>query len=651
MVEWFAMQILAAWYAHLSDIGSQTFRVWRRVLPKVLIAWTTGWLVHQLTMIATAPLQANHPWLVVILFSFGLVAYLAGIIIGIRIAGEPAGLWDALPASAARIGRDEPLLRVVSISLLPFVGVYSVFGGINEATYSLFIYGARQVSLANTATSILDPQTADQRLQVAAVLVVCYLLRRGLEATADRTGSTTLGLIGALVEGFFSVVLVFSGTRMLGDFVYWLRVREVWGWFNEIGSLIAGWLSAINELIPEVIGAVWRFLSGTLWPLFTDGIMAPLLWLAVAGLVFGTYTLSAAELWEQGAQSSGRLKLASQRIAAIEDRGRHASASSRKVTLEFVEIFVGDLEDRIIPFIQSLRHVVKVGLPFMAAYVLLYSVAAGLSALVLMATRAIVGGQEFEVWFYLLPFTELAGGVLGEPVRLSLLAVAMTLTLSANRERETDDANIASRAPGLVQAAAPRAQRWSRQLLAVLVTIACLLASGAINHTTDTGVGEDLKPVAPGQFGELVPGQFIAMTAVRAGHQISIDGLPQWALSTDHTFLAIDLLSESRTGRTHAIKCALFMPPRDGVGEISAILESYLVSPKVGFKVAHTVVFERPSDQLAGAKLHCQPVSLYQSYQPVLVFDLGIDAARETELGAQTGVIEFVTRPDDEVLR
>ena len=141
---------------------------------------------------------------------------------------------------------------------------------------------------------------------------------------------------------------------------------------------------------------------------------------------------------------------------------------------------------------------VKVGLPFMAAYVLLYSVAAGLSALVLMATRAIVGGQEFEVWFYLLPFTELAGGVLGEPVRLSLLAVAMTLTLSANRERETDDANIASRAPGLVQAAAPRAQRWSRQLLAVLVTIACLLASGAINHTTDTGVGEDLKPVAPG---------------------------------------------------------------------------------------------------------------------------------------------------------
>ena len=33
MVEWFAMQILAAWYAHLSDIGSQTFRVWRRVLP------------------------------------------------------------------------------------------------------------------------------------------------------------------------------------------------------------------------------------------------------------------------------------------------------------------------------------------------------------------------------------------------------------------------------------------------------------------------------------------------------------------------------------------------------------------------------------------------------------------------------------------
>lgn len=646
------MHPVAAWWSHLTDLITQTFRVWRRVLPKVLIAWTLGWLLHQITMIVTAPLQADHPWLVVILFSFGLVAYLAGIIIGIRLAGGPAGLWDALPASAARIGRDEPLVRVVSVSLLPFVGVYSVFGGISSATYSLFIYGAREENIASSATSILDPQTATQRLQIAVILVFCYLLRRGLEATADRTGSTIMGLLGALVEGFFSVVLVFGGSRMLGDLGWWLRNRVFWGWLNDIGSVIASWLAKLHELVPEFIGAAWRFASGTLWPLFSDGIMAPLLWLAVAGLVYGTYTLSAAELWESGTFGSGRLKLASKRIAALEERSRHASAGSRKVTLEFAEVFIGDLEDRIIPFIQSLRHVLRVGLPFMGAFVLLYAIADALPEISVWAARGIVGGQEFEVWFYIIPLIDFIGGVIGEPLRVSLLAVAMTLTLAANREREADEDAIANRAPGLVRAEPSGRRRWlGRQLPAAFVTAACLLASGWINHVSVAGPAEDHKQVPYQQFGELVPGQFIQVTEVRSGRQIIADGQPQQWLITQDLFVAVDLWDESRTGRVGGLMCELIMPPGSGVGPVNPVLESNMTGPLIGFGIRHTIIFERPADGLVGAKMHCQPVTSYKSYEPVLVLDLGIDQARQDELGAQGGAIWFINLNEPVVLK
>ena len=97
------MSFARAWWGQLTDLTSQTLRVWWQVLPKILIAWVSGWLVYRVALTLTAPIQETHPWLTVAIFSCGLVTQLAAIIIAIRIAGQPAGLWETLPARAAAI--------------------------------------------------------------------------------------------------------------------------------------------------------------------------------------------------------------------------------------------------------------------------------------------------------------------------------------------------------------------------------------------------------------------------------------------------------------------------------------------------------------------------------------------------------------------
>jgi|GEM_PF-1614932 len=644
------------WWRYTTVLIGQTWHTWRVAVPQILAAWVGGWLLYQVALVVTGPLQESHPWLSVMIFSSGLVAHLAGIIVGIRVAGEPAGLWERLPPAAARIGRDEPLLRVVSVSLLPFVGVYSVFGGIDSATYDLFIYGALHSSALldlQAATGILEPDTPQERLVMGGVLIIAFLARRGLETLADRTGRAVFGIVGALVEGFFSVTLVFGGSVIIGDLGDWLRAREFYGWIMTAGAAIMAWLASWHLAVPRIIASAWEFFSGSVWPLVMDGIMAPLLWLAVAGLVFGTYTLSVADLWEQGRErgsagpqvrvSTGPLARMNRRITALESRGLHASEGSRAVVLEFFEVFVGDLEDRIVPFVQSLRHVLRVGLPFLGSYVVLYAVAQAIQPATLMLARAVIGGQQFNVWFRIMPPVDLVGGMIGEPVRLCLLAVAMTWTLRANAERDEDETRIAANSPGAIRAVVPAGggRRVRRLLPTVVLTAVSLLVSGGISQFTASSSDEDLIPVVSGGVGAIAKGQDVWIAAVHGGRSLVRNGTAQPSMVSSDVFVAIDLQTQSRDRSVNSITCSLWAPEGGG-SAVDAVLNDGVLTPQVGFRTTQTLVFERSADGLAGLHLRCKPRSFYLAYEPVLDFDLGLDEARAAELAAAGGIIQVI---------
>lgn len=607
-------------------MGSQTWRVWRTALPRLLIVWVTGWLIYQASIELTAPIQETHPWPAVIIFSVGLVCHLACIIIGIRLAGEPAGLWEKLPAAAACVGRDEPLLKVVSISLLPFVGVYAAFGGIEQATYSLYISGALESTAVlnpQSATTLLDPRTAQQRLVIGAVLLGCYLLRRGLEAAADRTGRWLFGLLSALVEGFFSVVLVFGGARMLGDLGAWLRSRVFYGWLLDAGAAVLAWLGEFHLVIPRALASAWEFTATVAWPLLVDALLQPLLWLAVAGLVFGTYTLSVAELWQRADERDalGAQLRRNRWLHRLQQRAVHASSGSRRVMLQFIDAFVSDLEGRVVPFVQSMRHVLRVGLPFVGAYALIYALVSGLQTLAFYIPMKLIGGHSFNFWRQLEPVMELAGGVLAEPLRMSLLAVAMTATLVVNR-------------PARPPLAIGRA-------LTALVTLASLLAAGGVVWLADWDAQVDSRQVSFGAAGELISGQPMRVTGLSAGRQLSLGGTEYPGLRTDALFLGVMFEAETTHVRpVRTVECDLWAQLDDGGwARVLPANDRLKATGQLGFTVRGMFVFERPADGLVGSQLRCRPYSFYLFYEPELVFDLGIDQARQAQLGTQDGVL------------
>ena len=642
------MSFLRAWWSQLTSLISRTLRVWWQVLPKIIIAWVIGWLIYRIALTLTAPIQETHPWLTVVIFSSGLVAQLAAIIVAIRIAGEPAGLWEALPDAAARIGRDEPLVKVVSLALLPFVGVYSVFGGIDEATYQLFIQGALEsTTLLNpqSATTVLDPTTARQRWIIAAVLVGSYLMRRGLETAAERTGRWIFGLVGALVEGFFSVVLIFGGSRMLGDLGVWLRDRVFFGWLLDAQDWIVGVLARLHLSIPAFLSALWHAWTQYLWPLINDAMLAPLLWLAATGLVFGTYLLSAAELWETGGERGVHSPLArrSQRLARLESRGLTASQGSRATILELVEIFVGDLEARIIPFVQSLRHVLRVGLPFMGAFILLYSIVSAIQPLLFLGVRGLMGGNVFGFWLRMQPPLGLLSGIIGEPLRISLLAVAMTMTLTPNKQRHDQSA--------LAQPAPAGRRTAGRRLVAFVVTLACILAAGAVTGKSGGGADTDLKVAAPGETIEVLKGQPMRVTGVDSGTRLEISGDEQEGLVTEALFLGVDVEMSSFARPIGGIGCQLHAPGDDGeLVLVDSPVQDSFVTPQLGFTERIRIVFERPADGLTGSRLHCEPTGFYLAFEPEVVLDLGIDDGLQAELASKTGPM-VVPDPVFEVAR
>ena len=648
------MSFARAWWGQLTDLTSQTLRVWWQVLPKILIAWVSGWLVYRVALTLTAPIQETHPWLTVAIFSCGLVTQLAAIIIAIRIAGQPAGLWETLPARAAAIGRDEPLLKVVSLSLLPFVGVYSVFNGINEATYQLFVHGALESSTVlnpQSATTVLDPTTARQRLTIGAVLVASYLLRRGLEAAAECTGRWAFGLGGALVEGFFSVVLIFGGSRMLGDLGIWLRERVFYGWLLEGKDWLLGILASLHIAIPAFLSWLWQAWTLHLWPLITDAMLAPLLWLAVTGLVFGTYTLSAAELWEKGRQDgfAGPWSRRSRRLARLESRGLSASRGSQTVVLEFVEVFVGDLEARIIPFVQSLRHVLRVGLPFMGAFILLYSLVSAIQPLSYLLMRDLIGGNVFAFWFRTQPPLDLLSGMLGEPLRISLLAVAMTMTLTAAQRSEQSAAAPAHQPPSVVRSLTDGRPPIGHVVTALGLTLACILLAGALTKASDSPADTDLRWVAPGETVDILAGQPMRVIGLDSGTWLEIRGTAQPGLVTEAIFLGIDIEMTSRARSIGSIRCELQAPGQDGDPVVvESAVDGQFLTPQLGFTERVRLVFERPVDGLAGSRLHCKPMGFYLAYEPEAVFDLGIDEALQTRLASNaTGMV--VPEPEFEV--
>ena len=167
------------------------------------------------------------------------------------------------------------------------------------------------------------------------------------------------------------------------------------------------------------------FFNDQVWPIFAEVISQPILWLAVAALVFGSRVLSLAELWRKGQpyarRAPGASTFASYRQKQAFRRLGPPPQGLRLAGTQVKEAFFGDIDDKYLPTFHSLRLVLRAGLIFLGSYVLVYSMIAIAQNYAGTLLYAAVGGQAVDFWVAWEPLTDLVHRLPFEPLRLCLL--------------------------------------------------------------------------------------------------------------------------------------------------------------------------------------------------------------------------------------
>lgn len=421
-------ELLREWTGHVSSLVFGTVKVWLAVLPQLLTILAVAWTGNRLLKISAAWLGPVLPWGSVVLLSASFVVTLSGTVLSLRAIGAELGLSRLVPDSASQ---DRSISHQLAVTLLPFLGIYAVFGTVQETAQDVVIEGfVISGDVYTNVLSRLDPTTMHDAWIVIGVASVVYLARRLVDVAHERTGIRLLGFVAAFLEGFLMLTLILSGTRLISNVTSWLGDRQFMDWLDAVHDGAAEIAALVRIDLPAVVWFVWHWLVEVGWPKLLDVVVQPVLWLAVAALVFGSGTLTVADLWRRGEPPTVINRNRSRSARALGNELSQASGL-RRVYLELQSAFFSDIDDKYLPTWQSLRLIVRTGATFLGAYVLVYAALTALGTLLRRGVRLAVGGNSLEFWSFAGPLVDLVLLLAVEPLRLTLLAVAFHRTLVA----------------------------------------------------------------------------------------------------------------------------------------------------------------------------------------------------------------------------
>lgn len=436
-----------------TDVGilvRDTGRLWWRLLPQVLSVYLLGWLGAELALKVAAAVGGFSAWLALAVFAFGFLSQLVAAIVILRMAGRELGIADLIPDEEREADeRDSSLTHLLAVTLLPFLGIYAAFGQVQEAASRLAteqLLRSGIIDSSNTILGVLNQAATTHRLRLGLVLVLIYLVRRTLDTLHERTGRRALGLLVALVESFFILVVIMGGVRVWEQLKLWLEDRAILAWLATVEQQAGRVLAVFRINLPKLLVNAARFFSDQVWPVFWEVLSQPIIWLAVAALVYGTRVLSVAELWRAGRPVGSRLpgiaRLARRPAPAGEAGDAVASrrlgpppAGLQRALVEVREAFFGDIDDKYLPTFHSIRLVLRAGAPFLGALVLVYAVQTASKNYLDRLVDLLVGGHLVDFWVVTGPAFDLFPRLVVEPLRICLLAVAFRRCLELFKAR------------------------------------------------------------------------------------------------------------------------------------------------------------------------------------------------------------------------
>jgi len=435
-------------------LAVDTVRVCWRLFPQLLTIYLLGWLASHLALKAAVIVGDFSPWGALAIFSFSFLFTLVAIVLILRACGRELGIWEMIPPEES-VGdqRDSSLTQLLAVTLLPFLGLYAAFGQVDLAASGL----ANEQAFRNTVffegsvLQVIRQLGREHPWQLLLVLAGIYVVRRAFDIAHERTGIRPLGLVVALLESFFILVVIFGGFAVVDKAKSWLGDRAFNSWLDALAATFSRLLALVDAQLPELFFTGLRFLTGEIWPVLWPVVSEPIVWLAVAALVFGSQVLSLAELWRRGQPVASRVPGASAFSRRVDKvalrRVGPPPHGVRRVGSELREAFLGDLDDKYLPTFHSIRLVLRAGVLFLGAYVLLYTAITVVKNSVYRLFHFVVGGRPVDFWYVAEPFSDLLQNLPWELLRLTLLAVAFRRCLQVFQTRGASVAAEAELAP------------------------------------------------------------------------------------------------------------------------------------------------------------------------------------------------------------
>lgn len=416
------------WHA-LEVLVAQTLKVWWRNLPALIFYYTIGWLGYRLCLIAAATISGAAAWFSLLLVAAGFTCLLAGMILCLRTLGMDLKLPQRLRAEAGEAATEQneesaqrsPMVNVLLMTLVPFLGLYSVFGGIEQASRSLevFQFALHGMQLAGESIlGALNPSTTTQYVVMTVAIVGTYLGARLAGALSEKLGRQWPNLVEVLLTALSMLIAIYGGGRVISRLTRWLRSRQVTGWIVDGATAVGHFFERFKIPLPDFVHQAWQAITDLIWPALSAGIVEPMLWLAMAGLAWGSQVSTFADLWESGRPAP-----------LLQARGSGVTADFRGALLLIQEQGAAFVDEKLLPTWQSFKLVIKAGAPFTAAYIVAWALARASSRVINLMVVQVLGGQESQFWVGIDNLFDLVIGLSTELLKLALLAVTYASAL------------------------------------------------------------------------------------------------------------------------------------------------------------------------------------------------------------------------------
>ncbi|MFI6579134.1 hypothetical protein ACIBFB_25390 [Nocardiopsis sp. NPDC050513] len=409
-------------------LPTYTLTLLGRYWAPLLCAYTVGYVLHWSLTRGLVRVSGVHQVLGLTGLSLTLLITLVTTIVMFQLVRPSLTLVDTelsgAPAARGRAGfarRERRVVDGVVLAILPFLLFYSAWGLIGEEfeNYSVGLLNEGGVD------AFAAPHQVDALGLPLVVALAAWALRRASERFYRSTGNGVLGLLTALFEAVWLFMFVFSIGVALERAQAWIMSRAAWAALQDTLGRTVGGAAGVFGASPDLDAyAALVALLASLWLMVKSGLLAPLLWLAIAAVVYR------AEIGDDATMFEPRRAHPRRTVA-------RAGGLVRKVSR------AGGVRGvaRYTPFVNALRFVLTVGPVFYLSFALLYAlVEVGFSRLHRLVFELVGPGDFLADWWVWLEPIDFLVGAAREVVRVCLLAAAFEIAL-----RKVDEGSVGRR--------------------------------------------------------------------------------------------------------------------------------------------------------------------------------------------------------------